>query len=64
MTGIYSRGLALVGTFIAILVVAWVLKERRKGPLPPGPKGRWPLLGMTLDMPATVPWKHMAAWAR
>lgn len=33
-------------------IVAWyVAREWRRAPLPPGPKGRIPLMGMTFDMP-------------
>lgn len=31
---------------------------------PPGPKGRYPLLGLTFDMPKERPWETYAEWAR
>ncbi|KIW90067.1 uncharacterized protein Z519_09498 [Cladophialophora bantiana CBS 173.52] len=53
-----------VGACIGLLVVFKVVSSWRRPPLPPGPKGRWPLLGMTFDMPPEKPWETMASWAR
>ena len=55
--------LYLVGAIIALVVVFSAVRIRHRYPLPPGPKGRWPLLGMTFDMPTGRPWEYMASWA-
>lgn len=52
----------LVGIVLVGLLRAY--KSRGQSPLPPGPKGRWPLAGMTFDMPGGKPWDYYADWAR
>lgn len=58
--------LSLYGAIIAIalLVIFASFKSWSKRPLPPGPKGRWPFLGMTFDLPAGKPWEYLESWAR
>ena len=53
----------LVGIGICILGVFWWVSCRRL-PLPPGPKGRFPFMGMTFDMPKTSPWVAITEWAK
>jgi hypothetical protein len=53
----------LVGIGICILGVFWRFTRRRL-PLPPGPKGRFPFMGMTFDMPKTSPWVTITEWAK
>lgn len=56
--------LYVVGACAALLLIIKVASTWRRPPLPPGPKGRWPFLGMTFDMPTEKPWETMANWAR
>lgn len=53
----------LVSLGICILGVFWWVSRRRL-PLPPGPKGRFPFMGMTFDMPKTSPWVTITEWAK
>lgn len=53
---------AVAGVMVGALCLQYVL-GKRKPPLPPGPKGRFPLLGITFDMPKFHPWVQFARWA-
>lgn len=46
-----SFSLASISFCVVTLVAYYVVREFRRPPLPPGPKGRFPLLGMTFDLP-------------
>jgi hypothetical protein len=46
------------------LIGARTVQVWNRLPLPPGPKGRYPLLGMTFDMPKQKPWEQFAEWAK
>lgn len=56
MSLVVAIGLCIMGVF-------WRFSRRRL-PLPPGPKGRFPLMGMTFDMPKTNPWVTITEWAK
>lgn len=45
-------------------VVTVFLRTRNLAPLPPGPRGRYPFVGMTFDMPKTRPWRRLAEWSK
>jgi hypothetical protein len=54
----------LILAFIIVVTAAYFGGLlRRRPPLPPGPKGRFPLVGMTFDMPKQRPWIQLAKWA-
>ncbi|KAJ4318839.1 hypothetical protein N0V84_006652 [Fusarium piperis] len=57
-----------IGLFVALAACALLffrsIISRAKLPLPPGPKGRFPGLGMTFDAPKKFPWIKYAEWAR
>ncbi|CCM01203.1 uncharacterized protein FIBRA_03251 [Fibroporia radiculosa] len=47
---------------LGVALVSLILSGKRKGPLPPGPKG-WPIIGNVLDMPSSYQWKTYTQWA-
>ncbi|KIK57962.1 hypothetical protein GYMLUDRAFT_228547 [Collybiopsis luxurians FD-317 M1] len=52
----------LAAVFISTLILTLVLFRRRKGPVPPGPKG-WPIIGNLFDIPEKYPWKVFQKWS-
>jgi hypothetical protein len=60
--------LAVIGFCVLGLLVYYAVREYRRPPLPPGPKGPVPLLGMTFDLPkhhivSTFPVLHILVGA-
>ncbi|CCL99497.1 uncharacterized protein FIBRA_01515 [Fibroporia radiculosa] len=49
-------------TALGVVVVSLILSSKRKGPLPPGPRG-WPIIGNVFDMPTSYQWKTYTQWA-
>ena len=42
----------IISGFVVVGTIAYyAILQYRREPLPPGPKGRYPLLGMTFDVP-------------
>lgn len=41
----------VAGLCILCVIIYYAVREYRRPPLPPGPKGRFPWMGMTFDMP-------------
>jgi hypothetical protein len=54
---------ASFGLSIVVVLLWYLVKSFNRVPLPPGPRGRYPFLGMTLDMPLERPWQVFADWA-
>jgi hypothetical protein len=54
--------LALLGC-IGLAVLIYNALSGREPPLPPGPKGTVPFMGMTFDMPKKTPWVTFKKWA-
>lgn len=52
---------AAVG-FLLLILITSLFVHRRKGALPPGPKG-WPILGNALDWPSEYQWLTLAKWS-
>ncbi|CDO76961.1 hypothetical protein BN946_scf184281.g8 [Trametes cinnabarina] len=48
---------------MVLVVFVYVRRNRRVGPLPPGPTG-WPIVGNVLDMPASYHWRTFADWGK
>jgi hypothetical protein len=59
-----SPSIVLLGIVVVVLLLSYVVRRQRYAPLPPGPKGRYPLVGMTFDMPKVKPWVQLAEWAK
>ncbi|CCM03391.1 uncharacterized protein FIBRA_05521 [Fibroporia radiculosa] len=53
--------ITLVLSCTVFLSLKSFLDEKRRGRLPPGPRG-WPLIGNVLDFPTTQQWKTFAQW--
>ncbi|KAF4439159.1 cytochrome P450 [Fusarium acutatum] len=54
----------LLCTLVAALTILKVVQACKRKPLPPGPRGRYPLLGMTFDEPKYKPWEEFTRWAK
>ncbi|KAJ4469274.1 cytochrome P450 [Lentinula aciculospora] len=56
---------SILSALIALLAVTggYLLRTRRRLPLPPGPK-RLPIVGNALDYPTDTPWVKYAEWSR
>ncbi|KAL9560682.1 hypothetical protein ACKAV7_015173 [Fusarium commune] len=59
-----SQAIVLIGTLLATLVIWRLVETWRRPPFPPGPKGRYPFMGMTFDMPSKRPWETFGEWAK
>ena len=53
-----------IGIFVALIALLHLARTWNRPPLPPGPHGRYPFLGMTFDMPRERPWQACADWAK
>ncbi|KAL3584692.1 hypothetical protein FPOAC2_14473 [Fusarium poae] len=58
-----GNSLVVLGIAVCALLLLGNVFGRRRLPLPPGPKGRFPGLGMTFDAPKKYPWVKYAEWA-
>ncbi|KAK2686271.1 hypothetical protein QWA68_014848, partial [Fusarium oxysporum] len=54
----------LLGALLTLLIIWEFVRQWGRPPLPPGPKGRFPLIGMTFDMPRKRPWETFGEWAK
>ncbi|RKL26376.1 hypothetical protein BFJ72_g13772 [Fusarium proliferatum] len=59
-----SQAIVLAATLLATLVIWKLVQTWRRPPFPPGPKGRYPFMGMTFDMPSKRPWETFGDWAK
>ncbi|PNP76442.1 hypothetical protein FNYG_10228 [Fusarium nygamai] len=59
-----SQAIVLIGTLLATFVIWRFVETWRRPPYPPGPKGRYPFMGMTFDMPNKRPWETFGEWAQ
>ncbi|KAL5590251.1 hypothetical protein FOBRF1_013808 [Fusarium oxysporum] len=58
-----AQTIVLIGALLATLIIGKLVQLWGRPPLPPGPKGRFPFMGMTFDMPSTRPWERFGEWA-